>query len=229
MVVQMDTSDGCRFPGDGAAGLWAMAAERAASAGPGLSTVCLVRHGETDWNAAGRLQGVQDVPLNARGREQARLGGLALRPAVCGREWDLVLTSPLRRAAETARIIRDIAGVPRLEAVPELAERDYGAASGLTRAELAVRFPDGVVPGEEARASVRDRSVGALAAWVGRRPGARIVVVSHGGVISALLRSVSGGAVTVLPGSLGNACLNVLHHHDGHWRVLAHNVVDHLG
>lgn len=193
-------------------------------AGPGLTTICLLRHGETDWNLAGRLQGREDIPLNARGREQARLSGRALR---AGR-WDLMLTSPLRRAAETARIVGRTATVPLLVAVPELVERDYGAASGMTRAEITARFPDGVVPGEEDRAAVRERSLAALLSWVGRHRGARMLVVTHGGVISGLLTAVSGGTVTTPPGGLGNACLNLLHHADGGWRVLAHNVVDHL-
>lgn len=191
---------------------------------PDVTTVCLVRHGETDWNLAGRLQGREDVPLNARGREQARLSGRALR----GGRWDLMLTSPLRRAVQTARIVGGLAAVPLLVAVPELAERDYGAASGLTRAQIAARFPDGVVPGEEDRDAVRDRSLAALLSWVGRHRGARMLVVTHGGVISGLLTAVSGGAVVTPPGSLGNACLSVLHHVDGGWRVLVHNVVDHL-
>lgn len=195
---------------------------------PGLTTVCLVRHGETDWNVAGRLQGREDTLLNARGREQARLSGRALRRAVCGAGWDLILTSPLRRAAETARIIGDIVAVPRLVAVPELVERDYGAASGLTRAESAARFPDGSVPGEEDRAAVGERSLAALASWVERHPGERILVVTHGGVIGTLLHAASRGALLVAAGSLGNACLNVLHHLDGGWRVVAHNMVDHL-
>ncbi|HEY9476174.1 MAG TPA: histidine phosphatase family protein [Mycobacteriales bacterium] len=188
------------------------------------TTVCLVRHGETDWNVAGRLQGREDIPLNARGREQARLSGQAL----CATGWDLILTSPLIRAAETARIIAEIAAVPRVVEVPDLVERDYGMASGLTRAEKHARFFDGVVPGEEDRASARDRSLAVLVSWVDRHRDGRILVVTHGGVISALLTAVSRGAVVVAPGSLANACLNVLHHVDGGWRVLAHNVVDHL-
>lgn len=188
------------------------------------TTVCVVRHGETDWNVAGRLQGREDIPLNAHGREQARLTGQAL--AVAG--WEVVLTSPLRRAAETARIIADVASVPRVVEIADLVERDYGVASGLTRAQKQARFADGVVPGEESRASARDRSLAVLVSWASRHPGGRILVVTHGGVIGALLTALSGGAIAVAPGSLGNGCVNVLHHVDGGWRVVTHNVVDHL-
>lgn len=188
-----------------------------------VTTVCLVRHGETDWNAAGRLQGREDTSLNPRGRRQAHLSGQALRNTA----WDVALTSPLRRAAETAEIITALAGIPRTVVVPALAERDYGAASGLTRAEALAAFPDGV-PGEEDRAAVRDRALTALLSWVDRYPGGRLLVVSHGGVIGALLAAATGDDVATATVRLHNACLSVLHHTDGRWRVLAHNVVEHL-
>lgn len=195
-----------------------------APSAPQVTTVCLVRHGETDWNALGRLQGREDVPLNDQGREQARRSGEALRRYT----WELVLASPLSRAWESALIIASLVGVPQVCAVPEFVERDYGAASGLTRVEAARRFPDGVVPGEEDRQAVRARCLPALNRWVGLHPGARLLVVTHGGVISAVLEAVSDGAVATAPGALRNACLNVLQHGAHGWTVVAYNVVDHL-
>jgi uncharacterized phosphatase len=192
----------------------------------GATAVCLVRHGETDWNALGRLQGREDVPLNDRGREQARRSGEALRRYA----WDHVLTSPLARARETATIIAAQVGAATVHEVPELVERDYGAASGLTRAEAALRFPDGVVPGEEDCQAVRARCLPVVERWARRHPGGRLLVVTHDGVISALLAAASGGALTLLGGALRNACLNLLEHHAVHgWSVVAYNVVDHLG
>jgi broad specificity phosphatase PhoE len=93
--------------------------------------VC-VRHGETEWSRDRRHTGRTDIPLTAAGREQALLAGRRL----AGREWALVLASPLQRAWETARL----AGV---QAQPEddLMEWDYGAAEGRTTAEIRAERP----------------------------------------------------------------------------------------
>lgn len=187
------------------------------------TTLCLVRHGETDWNLAGRLQGREDVPLNERGRAQA--GRCAV--AVAGSTWDVVLTSPLLRAAQTAEIIAAAVGIDPV-GVPELVERDYGAASGLTRDEVRRRYPDGVVPGEESRSALAERGMAVVRSWVDRLPGRRILVVSHGGVISSVLELASAGGITVAPGTLANGSLSVVRHDAAGWAVPHHNVVDHL-
>jgi probable phosphoglycerate mutase len=107
-----------------------------------------VRHGETDWNRAGRLQGRRDTPLNARGREQAICCGEILRTlfARSGQnpaELDYV-ASPLKRARETMEGMREALGLPppayRLD--PRLAEIAFGDWEGLTLAEVAMRDPD---------------------------------------------------------------------------------------
>ena len=87
----------------------------------------LVRHGETDWNQERRLQGRTDNPLNGVGRAQARKAGrlLAAEP------WDVVVSSPLLRAVQTAHLIADAAGLQPAGTIPELVERDYGSAEGL--------------------------------------------------------------------------------------------------
>lgn len=89
----------------------------------------LVRHGETAWSSAGRHTGRSDVPLTAEGEAQARATGEALR----GREFGLVLTSPLGRARRTA----ELAGYGGSETDPDLAEWDYGVVEGLTRTQVS--------------------------------------------------------------------------------------------
>jgi probable phosphoglycerate mutase len=94
-----------------------------------------VRHGETEWSVAQKHTGRTDVPLTDRGREQAR----ALGARLAGREFALVLSSPLQRALETCRL----AGLgDRLEVVDDLAEWDYGDYDGLTTAEIRSQHPD---------------------------------------------------------------------------------------
>ena len=142
-----------------------------------------MRHGETEWNRIGRVQGLSDIPLNETGREQARHAGRRLAAEHC----DAVATSPLSRAADTAAIVAAEIGLPEPEVVPALVERNYGEAEGLTGAEIDARF-GGVVQARESREQVVDRVRPALLALAERHPDGRVLVVSHGGVIGSTSR-----------------------------------------
>jgi 2,3-bisphosphoglycerate-dependent phosphoglycerate mutase len=101
--------------------------------------ILIVRHGESAGNAEGRMQGTQDFLLSERGREQARrlarwLNANAIR-------WDVAYSSPLGRATETAALLAELTGHPVAELEPDLAELRAGALEGLTRDEIAERFP----------------------------------------------------------------------------------------
>src|SRR6187551_3581420 len=101
--------------------------------------ILFVRHGESEGNALGKLQGRQDFPLSAIGREQAaRLGSWLLG---IGFRWDAAYASPLRRAWETAEIVTRTAGGRGAEAEPALAEVAAGHIEGLTREEIVGRHP----------------------------------------------------------------------------------------
>lgn len=151
-----------------------------------MTDLVLVRHGETDWNRDGRIQGRSDIPLNVTGREQARRAGDRLAVE----RWDAVAASPLSRAAETARIIAERVGLTDLELVDALVERNYGEAEGLTGPEIE-RLSGGVVEARESRAEVVERALPALLELAGRHPGQSVLIVSHGGVIGSLVRSVT--------------------------------------
>src|SRR4051812_3106307 len=116
--------------------------------------VVLIRHGETEWSASGRHTGTTDIPLTERGREQAR----ALAPRLTGWRFALTLSSPLQRAAETARL-------PGLDPAvdPDLREWGYGDHEGRTTAELREAEPgwtvwDGSIPGGESIDEVATRA-----------------------------------------------------------------------
>jgi Fructose-2,6-bisphosphatase len=171
-----------------------------------VTRLALVRHGQTDWNLHRRIQGVSDIPLNQTGRDQARTTGRALAAhARAGHVWREIVASPLSRALETAHIIAEEVGLADPAAVTGLEERRYGEAEGLTGEQILARFPDGTaVPGQETRAEVVHRALAALRGIgdaVGRRTnegasdGSSVIVVSHGGVISSLVRHITAGAL----------------------------------
>lgn len=145
------------------------------------SEIVLVRHGETEWSRDGRHTGRTDVPLTDAGREQAR----ALPAALEGWSFDRVLTSPLARAAETARL----AGYGEAEPRDELREWDYGDYEGRRTADIREERPgwtlwlDGV-PGGETAAEVAarvDRLLDQL-----RRVDGRVMVFAHGHLLRVL-------------------------------------------
>ncbi|MCU1416048.1 MAG: histidine phosphatase family protein [Schumannella sp.] len=147
----------------------------------------LVRHGETDWNQQRRIQGLTDIPLNDTGREQARATGRLL----ARRRWDAVFSSPLRRALETAEIIAEELGLPAPATVDALVERNYGDAEGMNFLDIERKYPDrGSVPGQESREEVVARVLPALHELAAAHPDQRLVVVSHGGAIRAVLTAV---------------------------------------
>ena len=171
-----------------------------------LTTFALVRHGQTDWNAQRRLQGSSDIPLNDVGRGQARDAVAALS----GYEWDVIVSSPLSRAAETADLIAAGLGLRVARRVPELTERSFGPAEGLQAGpELeALRIPGGF-RGAESDDEAAARGVAALEVLAEEFSGRRVLVIAHGTLIRLTLNSALG---LDLP-SIDNAVLNLAHHH----------------
>ena len=168
--------------------------------------IIFVRHGETAYNAENRLQGQRDVPLNARGRDQARAVGWTLRARI-GSEIDRIdsagafVASPLLRARETMEIARAVMDLsPKIYRVDAaLMELTFGDWEGLTWAEVRARDADGVkarradkwgfVPpgGGESYAMLAERVV----AWLAALPGDTFAV-AHGGVARALMTLITG-------------------------------------
>ena len=160
------------------------------------TTILLARHGETDWNAVGRWQGHTDRSLTELGRRQAA----ELAERLADVELDAVYSSDLLRAIETAEPVANRLGLP-LRTLPELREVDVGTWAGLTRDEVAERFPDGFRRWSEWQTGWEDgetydemgeRVVGAILRLAGKHPGERILVVSHGGAIRALHAAAAG-------------------------------------
>ena len=151
-----------------------------------MTTLILARHGETDWNRENRFQGHADPPLNTAGRRQSA----ELAETLAGESVARVYTSPLRRAQETAEIVAARLGL-EVEPVEALREIDVGSWSGLTRDEVAERFPDeyarwvdrapdGYVNGETYE-ELDARVIPGLRALAERHPTETLLVVTHGG------------------------------------------------
>jgi probable phosphoglycerate mutase len=160
--------------------------------------VYLARHGETDWNKAGRWQGHTDVALNEAGRLQAHLLG----QSVIARGIVRVHASDLARARETGDIVARLLGVPAVAPDPRLRERGFGAFEGLTREECEVRFPDEwqryragdgtSPPGGEPREQVIERMRASLQAIANGELDEPRLAVSHGGAMRLLVKSITG-------------------------------------
>ncbi|MBD0323271.1 MAG: histidine phosphatase family protein [Aldersonia sp.] len=177
-----------------------------------MTYFALVRHGETDWNRHGRLQGSSDIPLNDTGRAQAREAAHRLASG----SWDVLVSSPLSRAAETADLIGAELGLDRSASYPGLRERHYGAAEGMTDYEAYYEWPHGWYPGLEPRTEVAERGLRTLAQLHLDHPDESVIVVSHGGVIRAILDVVLQFRRS--PRIL-NAAVSTLSVDDDGWRV----------
>ena len=153
-----------------------------------MTTLLLVRHGETDWNAAGRLQGHTDRPLNEYGRSQAE----ALAERLAGDVIDAVYASDLARARETAGIVAARLGLP-VAVHADLREKNWGNWEGLTAAER-----ERVELVGETTAAHRERTLRVLHWIAERHTGERVAVVTHGGSIRRAQASVLGVALPVL-------------------------------
>lgn len=177
-----------------------------------MTELYLVRHGETDWNAARRIQGSTDIPLNDTGRDQARRTGRLLS----ARWWDAVISSPLSRAHETATLIANEIGAAAPESLDAIAERRYGAAEGLDYRTLDERFPKGAhVPGRESRPQVAARVMPALMALAERRREQKLVVVTHGAVIRTVLNTVEPTSPALLGVPITNGSVHSFRYAEG--------------
>ncbi len=162
------------------------------------TTVYLVRHGESAWNAQGRYQGRLDAPLSELGLRQADL--LARRLASV--RLDAVYSAPLQRARVTAERIAAPHGLPVTDE-PRLTEIDHGEWNGMLRSDVESRYPEMArlwressdkvrMPGGESLADVRRRATAALDAIVLAHPNHAVLVVSHHAVLKVVLGTLLG-------------------------------------
>jgi probable phosphoglycerate mutase len=197
--------------------------------------ILLVRHGETDWNASGRIQGHNDTPLNAAGRQQA----LRAAQRLAREPIRALYSSDLARAFETATIIGKPLGLT-VVASPRLRERQYGAWEGLTAAEIHVRYPeqfamwrarstDFAPPQGETRSQLLTRALDELQAIARRHVREVVAVVTHGGLCYVLINHIVGSVDgDQREFTFGNASIHTLEVSGDRWSVISMNETAHL-
>ncbi len=200
-----------------------------------LSQLILIRHGETDWNFDGRLQGHEDVPLNDVGRAQSD----ALAARFAGEAVHALYSSDLARAFETARRVGTLTG-RAVATDARLRERHLGVLQGVNKATVEATMaavyagyksedPDYVIPGGESAREFAARVLACIHELAHRHAGERAVVVAHGGVLDQVYRHAAGlplcgpRAFTLL-----NASVNHLTFERGKWRIGEWGDISHL-
>ncbi len=194
----------------------------------------LIRHGQTEWNLQGRIQGHLHGELSALGKRQAE--ALAARLATIS--FEALYSSDLHRAVRTAEPIARASG-HAIHTDARLREKNYGDFEGLTMSEVRERYPDDftrmvgpdddyVIPGGESRRRKNARVIACIEELAARHAGRRVLVVTHGGVLSCLFQYVLGvtlGSPRRFP--LYNAGMNTVYRnakgwHLGPWGDVAH-------
>lgn len=193
-----------------------------------MRSLYLIRHGETDWNIAGRYQGQSDIPLNDQGRAQsaALRERLQKRPYLFDPVQTVVISSDLSRAKESADIAFLVPG-RTIHVDPGLRELRYGIFEGLSREEIREMHGEAfsrfsrdqsfVIEGGEARATGRARAVAAVEQWLQKTTERHVVIVTHGGILrQLLLHTFQDGELPTHVG-FSNMCVHTVHIDETGW------------
>ncbi|MGO4527658.1 histidine phosphatase family protein [Paenibacillus sp. 2TAF8] len=186
----------------------------------------LVRHGLTDWNAVGRIQGQTDIPLNEEGRKQAERLGRRLQSEEY--HWDHIVTSGLSRAQETGEILSQMLHVPMLEPDVRLKERGFGLVEGLTSDERIARWGeswDTLDLGQEHIVDIQVRAMAFLDDLWSSHANENVLIVTHGALLANLLTALYQDKYTE---RIGNLSLTILEKDRDDWIPLLYNCTQHL-
>jgi broad specificity phosphatase PhoE len=177
----------------------------------------LFRHGQTDWNINFLLQGITDIPMNTTGMEQVKTAARAINKD----DWDLILTSPLTRAKQTAEIIVETLGFDAVIEEDLLIERSFGEAEGLSYEQWREKYSSlDEVPGGESRSMLLSRSQLLLDTISNQYKGKRVLAISHGALIRTLIAIASNHELPRDGERLANASLNIVGQYQQSWQVV---------
>ena len=198
--------------------------------------IILIRHGETTWNAEGRYQGQVDTPLSEKGLAQGRKAAQALEHV----HIDACMASPLSRAYTTCLFAAQLHGLP-VETDPRLTEIAHGAWEGRHADEIETAYPEEFhlwhthpervqMPDGENLEDVRRRARAAFDDMTARYDGKTLLVAAHDAVNKAILCDIMGLSMDHFwQVKQDNACINVIEHDKGAWRIVLLNSTTHLG
>ena len=162
-------------------------------------------------------------PFKRHRKWQAEQTGLYLKDV----HWDVVISSPLTRAKETAHLILNHVHAP-LVIMDDFIERDYGDAEGMSFEERQKLFPDKQYPNMEPIETIQNRMLEGIEKVRAAYPDQHVLIVAHGAAIHALLTTLADEHMGLQNTRLVNACLNYVEWSDGKWKVRDYNVVSHL-
>jgi len=185
----------------------------------------LIRHGETDWNLIGRIQGQTDIPLNETGLKQAKK--VALRILADEEKWDYVVTSDLQRAKQTGEVIANKLNIPLLTPDARLRERGFGQIEGTTKEERVAKWGDEfdwIEYGAETFEALQARSISFLDELYEKYPNGNILCVTHGGLIARILLHLFEG---IEDKRVGNVSLSIINYTPQLRTLLLHNCMKH--
>lgn len=188
-----------------------------------MTKIYLVRHGETNWNVQGIIQGQTDVPLNDIGKHQALQCGEYLSK----KDFDMIISSPLKRAKESAEIINGILNLPIIYN-ENLKERYFGIAEGNSKNNLIKRYPNQVYPGQESRLALNKRVMMELNKIIENHPNKRIIIVAHGAVINSMLSSITNHIMGSRITTLKNGSFTILDVKESIWQIKSANQTSHI-
>ncbi|AJS58054.1 histidine phosphatase family protein [Paenibacillus sp. IHBB 10380] len=186
----------------------------------------LIRHGLTDWNVSGKIQGQSDIPLNEEGKRQAM--ALGERLLIESYQWDYVISSGLSRAVETANIIATKLSLPMLETDERLLERSFGQVEGFTAEQRESTWGKEwnlLELGQEKNEAIQARGLAFMEEMWERYPDKNILVISHGGFLAQLFTALYKDQYVE---RIGNLSLTILEKEDLKWMPLLYNCTRHL-
>lgn len=189
--------------------------------------ITFIRHGETEWNVAGKQQGHQNSDLTSRGIQQAEMIGRYLRT----NSYDLIYSSDLKRALHTAQLINEQLKIPLIKN-KNLRERKLGIMEGLTRDEFKIRYSiefkrftsdiDYVIPQGESSRQFYQRTIKSVEEIVDAHPGEKLLVITHGGNLSCIFRRIFDIPLDKKRNfSLLNSSLNTFEITDQQWKLIS--------
>lgn len=190
-----------------------------------MTYVCLIRHGETEWNLQRKIQGTSETVLTRNGYDEALHIALLLKE----KQWDRIITSPLKRAFQTAEIIAKELQIQKIEIWEEFQERDYGVATGMYLTQYIEYLNKQVqIEGWESDTRLYKRVLKGLEKIAKSYINERIIVISHGVPIMSIINSILEKPLKEDIFYIKNGSMTSIYYNNHRWNIESVNLINHL-